>query len=164
MSDGFWRKVPGYPNYQVSQDGQVRSLTRNKLLAQAKNKRGYRLVNLYRDGRPRNFLVHRLVASAFIAVIPEGWEVNHKDGDKNNNAVDNLEIVTPEQNRLHAKRHGLLRRGERNPRAKLTEAEVREIRRRRAEGESVTLLARNYYVGERAIFLICRRETWKHVA
>jgi hypothetical protein len=161
MRDDIWRNVPGYPNYQVSRDGQVRSLTRHKPLAQAENKRGYHLVNLYRDGRPKNFLVHRLVAAAFLAVIPEGWEVNHKDGNKHNNHLENLEIVTPEQNRLHAKRHGLIRRGERNPRAKLTESQVRDIRRRRAEGESVTLLARRYEVCERAVYLICRRETWR---
>lgn len=163
MRDAFWQNVPGYPNYQVSRDGQVRSLTRNKLLSQVKNKRGYRLVNLYREGRPRNFLVHRLVATAFIAAIPLGWEVNHKDGNKDNNGVDNLEIVTPEQNRLHAKQYGLIRRGERNPRAKMTEAQVRDIRRRRAEGETVMKLAREYDLGERAIYLICGRETWRHL-
>jgi len=159
-----WRPVPGYPNYQVSSRGQVRSLVRHKLLAQVQGKRGYLLVNLYRDGKPKNFLVHRLVALAFIGVIPAGWQVNHRDGDKRNNDVRNLEIVTVEQNRAHAVKQGLMCRGEANHTAKLKEAEVRDIRRQRAEGVRVRDIARYYDLSERAIYLICRRLTWRHVA
>jgi hypothetical protein len=164
MQNDYWRGVPGYPNYQVSRRGEVRSLKRGKLLAQVAGKRGYLLVNLYRDGRPKNFLVHRLVATAFIGAIPEGWQVNHKDGDKHNNDVDNLEIVTAEQNRQHAVRRGLMRRGEVNAKAKLTEEEVRDVRRRRAAGEKVRHIAGHYDLSERAVYLICRRLTWRHVA
>lgn len=164
MQDDHWRLVPGYANYLVSRRGEVKSLTRNKLLAQTENRRGYHLVNLYREGRPRNFLVHRLVASAFLGVIPPGRQVNHKDGNKHNNGLENLEVVTPEQNRLHAKQHGLIRRGERNPRAKLTEADVKEIRRLRADGVRVWEIARRYGMAERSIYLLCRRLTWQHVA
>src|SRR5436305_1185025 len=99
---GDWRNVPGYPNYQVSRYGQVRSLVRHKLLALFQSKRGYLHVNLYRDGKAHNCLVHRLVAMAFIGVIPPGWEVNHKDGDKGNARLENLEIVTREENKRHA--------------------------------------------------------------
>src|SRR5689334_12003525 len=80
VTSDAWRPVAGYPNYQVSCRGEVMSLVRNRLLAQAHGKRGYLLVNLYRDGKPTNALVHRLVAAAFIGVIPDGWQVNHKDG------------------------------------------------------------------------------------
>jgi hypothetical protein len=137
---------------------------RNKLLAQVRGKRGYLLVNLYRDGKPKNFLVHRLVAAAFLGTIPPNWQVNHKDGDKSNNDVRNLEIVTAEENRAHALRHGLMRRGEANHTAKLTEADVTDIRRQRAKGVQVRKIANHYDVSERAIYLVSRRLTWKHVA
>jgi hypothetical protein len=163
MHDDFWRPVSGYPNYQVSRDGQVRSLVRNRMLAQVRGPRGYLTVNLYRDGRARCFLVHRLVAAAFLGPIPPGFEVNHKTGDKSNNCADALEIVTPEQNWRHAVRSGLMRRGEKNPKARVTEADVKDIRRRRAEGARVRDLARQYDLSERAVYLILHRETWRHV-
>jgi hypothetical protein len=74
-------------------------------------------VNLYRDGKPQHFYVHRLVAEAFIGPIPEGFEVNHKDGCKTNANADNLEIVTARQNIQHAIRLGLMSsmRGSRGP-------------------------------------------------
>ena len=52
MHDDFWRSISGYPNYQVSRDGQVQSLTRNRLLAQVRGPRGYYTVNLYRKAAP----------------------------------------------------------------------------------------------------------------
>jgi hypothetical protein len=164
MENDYWRGVSGFPNYQVSRNGEVRNVTRNKLLTPVRNRREYCLVNLYRYGKPKNFLLHRLVAAAFLGVIPPGWEVNHKNGRKCDNTVENLEIVTPEQNRQHAVRRGLMRRGERNPKAKLTEAEVKEIRRQRANGVRVRDIARRYDLSEGAVYLICRRGTWKHVA
>jgi hypothetical protein len=156
--------VPGYDGYLVSRTGQVLSLKRNKLLAQARCKRGYSHVTLSSGGRARNHLVHRLVASAYIGPIPEGYQVNHLDSDRRNNNLRNLEICTPEANMAHAQRHGRMRRGEANPRAKLTEAQVRAIRRARAEGATVRELARRYdAVSEVAIRLICARKTWKHL-
>lgn len=164
MSNDYWRTVPGYPNYQVSRCGEVRSLGRNKLLALYRNDRGYLLVNLYRDGRAKNFLVHRLIASAFLGVIPQGWQVNHLDGDKGNNRVENLEVVTQDENLKHAARTGLLRVGEANHKAKLTEKEVVEIRRLRAEGVRVQEIAYRFNVSERAVYLASNRLTWRHVA
>ncbi len=120
MDSTEWRPVAGYPNYCVSRKGEVLSLKRGKLLAQGKGHRGYLVVNLYRDGKAKCFLVHRLVAAAFIGIIPPGWQINHRNGDKACNSVENLEIVTPEENRQHAVRQGLVLRGEANPRAKFS--------------------------------------------
>ena len=160
----YWGLIPGYPNYLVSRRGEVRSLVRNRLLSQVEGERGYMLVNLYSNGRPKHFLVHRLVAAAFLGPIPPGHQVNHKDADKTNNHLENLEIVTPEQNRAHAARHGLIRVGEANPSARLTEEDVRAIRKLRDEGLRVRDIAHKYDVSERTVYLIGRRLTWRHVA
>ena len=125
--------------------------------------RGYLLVNLYRDGKPRNFLVHRLVAMAFLGGIPRGMQVNHKDGDKKNNRLENLEVVTQEENRAHAMRTGLLVRGEDNPGSRLTDEKVRAVRKLRDEGVRVQEIAYQFGVSEATIYNACRRRTWKHV-
>src|SRR5262249_11235252 len=165
MRTDMWREVPGSPGYLVSHRGDIMSLKRNRLLAQAETKRGYLAVNLYRDGRPKNFLVHRLVAAAFNGPIPVGYVVNHRNGLKADNRSSNLEICTPEENREHAKRHGLVRSGEQNARAKLTEEQVRTIRRLHAEGVSVRDIARRFdFVTERAIYLVVNRQSWTGVS
>ena len=161
--DDYWRAVPGYSNYLVSRHGEVWSLVRNKVLAQVVGKRGYSTVNLYRDAHPRNFLVHRLVAAAFLGPIPPDKQVNHKDGDKQNNNLDNLELVTPEENRAHAARTGLVVRGEQNPVSRLTDAKVRAIRAQRDAGVRVQEIAYSFGVSEKTIYLVCRRITWRHV-
>jgi hypothetical protein len=106
------------------------------------------------------------VADAFIGPIPEGMEVNHKDGNKDNNAVENLEIITPEANLLHARETGLTPciRGEASHMAKLTEREVREIRLARANGERAAAVAARFGVCERSVYGIWAKRTWRHVA
>jgi hypothetical protein len=162
-----WRPVVGYLGlYEVSSEGRVRSCKRRlKPLAQVKNKRGYLQVNIYRDGQVRNFLVHRLVARSFIGEIPEGWQVNHKNGRKKDNRVENLELCTPEQNRKHAWELGLCRpkRGEANPKAKLTEDDVRAIRRLRAQGVTARKVGDKFGVTERTVYSIEHRRSWTHL-
>jgi hypothetical protein len=162
-----WRNIRGYEgHYQVSSTGQVRSLKRGgRLMSPAVSRTGYYQVNLYLEGRVKHFYVHRLVAAAFIKPIPEGMEVNHKDGDKSNNDVDNLEIVTAEENLRHARETGLMPSGgERSPVAKLTEEEVGEIREAKVRGERAALVAARFGVCERTIYGIWERKTWRQVA
>ena len=161
MSDE-WRDIRGYESsYQVSATGQVRSLKRGKLLAPAMNKSGYIQLNLYRFGEVKHFFMHRLVADAFIGPIPQGMWVNHKDGDRTNNHLENLEIVTPKENNEHARRMGLIPLM--SPVAKLTEDEVREIRRLKGKVRAV-VLAERFAVSVRTIYWIWSGRTWKRVA
>ncbi len=131
---------------------------------------GYEQVSLW-DGRGgrRRAPVHQLVVEAFIG--PRGnLEVNHIDGDKRNNRVANLELVTRRENALHASAMGLLPkenpaiRGEANPAAELSEPDVVEIRRRHREGESQAGLGRHFGVHSSTIHLIVHRKKWRHVA
>lgn len=112
MEAEIWRDIDGYENlYQVSNLGNVRSLDRysqcknnfkqfNKgcVLKQKNNKNGYKQINLHKDGKRKTYLVHRLVAQTFIQNPNNYPMVNHKDENKSNNIVDNLEFCTCEYN------------------------------------------------------------------
>lgn len=102
----IWQPVSGY-DYLVSNTGQVYSLKTERFLKPHQNNYGYLLVILSHHGKTKGFSVHRLVAQAFIPNPESLPEINHKDGNKQNNNVDNLEWVTGKQNRLHAYLTGL---------------------------------------------------------
>ena len=100
-----WRDIKGYEGrYQVSNLGRVRSLRdnhgnyREKIRATILNKEGYNYISLYKEGKIKMCLVHRLVAEAFIDNPNNYKEVNHKDENKQNNSVSNLEWCTAEYN------------------------------------------------------------------
>ncbi len=96
-----WKDVKGYEGlYQVSNLGKVRSLFRyKKRLKPCKSNIGYEYVNLYKNNKMKRISIHKLVAENFI--MKPILEINHKDGDKTNNCVDNLEWVTPKENVIH---------------------------------------------------------------
>ena len=85
-----FRDIPGYEGlYEVSNLGRVRR--NGKILKPSKNNWGYLYLDLYKNGIVRKFLIHRLVAQSFIPNPSNFPQVNHKDEDKTNNCVDNLE-------------------------------------------------------------------------
>ncbi len=104
MSTEIWQDIAGYEGlYRVSNWGQVQSLhRRGRLLAQTNGRRGYKRVHLSVKGCANRYFVHRLVALAFIPNPLQLDTVNHKDFDKANNRVDNLEWMTIEDNVRHA--------------------------------------------------------------
>lgn len=106
-----WRPIAGFEGrYEVSNHGQVKSLVTNRILRPAPSSNGYLTVNLY-DGsvpkRCRSITVHSLVCGAFISARPDGMTVNHIDGNKRNNAIENLEYCTMQENIRHAVANGL---------------------------------------------------------
>lgn len=119
----------------------------------------------YPGNRAKFALVHRLVALAFLGPCPNGQTVNHKNGRKADPRRENLEWATRSENQLHAYRTGLQGAGESHGGAKLTEASVRDIRRRySASGVSQAALAAEYGVHQTLVGFIVRRVAWKHVA
>ena len=97
-----WREVKEYTNYEVNWFGEIRHKKRKHILKPRSNNGGYQYVNFKINGKNTNFAVHRIVANAFIP-NPNGYtEVNHKDYDKTNNCVENLEWVSSSLNKHHA--------------------------------------------------------------
>lgn len=101
MLNELWRDIPYYEGlYQISNYGRVRSFHKNKTKykTQRTNNRGYLVVQLYKNGKMKNEYVHRLVALTFIPNPNHFPQVNHKDEDKQNNYVENLEWCTAKYN------------------------------------------------------------------
>ena len=102
-----WKIIEGYPNYQVSSEGRVKSLERidrnnhpvkEKILNSSKDGGGYLMVGLWKDGIRKTQKIHRLVGKAFLPNPDNLPQVNHIDEDKTNNRVENLEYCTAEYN------------------------------------------------------------------
>lgn len=108
-----WKDIPGYETYyMVSDIGRVKSLPRNgtvnhEVILKPKVVNGYLTVHLRRSGYSKHKKIHRLVAMAFILNTYEKPCVNHKDGNKQNNKLGNLEWCTYRENRVHALETGL---------------------------------------------------------
>ena len=107
-----WKDIPGYEGlYQVSNTGKVKSMNYRRsgvprILTPRDNGFGYQRVRICNsDKKYRCHCVHRLVWEAFNGPIPEGLQINHKDENKSNNSLRNLEVVTPKQNTNYGTRN-----------------------------------------------------------
>lgn len=111
-----WRPCVGLSNYAISNDGQVRREVggrghrAGRVLKPLPHPRGYQQVNLWHDGRLTRRTIHSLVAEAFLGPRPDGQEIDHIDGDKHHNHVDNLEYVTSSENKRRRHRLELAKR------------------------------------------------------
>lgn len=100
------RVIKLFSGYTIREDGQVRNRF-GRVIKPQKSNNGYLRVELWSDGHGRKYLVHRLLAQAFIPNQKGKPQVNHIDGDKSNNALNNLEWVTQSENQRHAYKMGL---------------------------------------------------------
>jgi len=172
----IWKDVVGYEGiYQASNMGRVMRVAggqgaqAGRMLKPWRQSGGYLQLALCRDGKRTKLYVHRLVAERFLGPAPSPkHEVNHKNGVKDDNRVENLEWVTKSENEKHAYR--ILGRepkpsnGEAHGQSKLTRRQVKEIRRLYATGEyTQTELGEMFEVSDTTISRIVRRKTWKHL-
>lgn len=140
-----WRVISVAPDYSVSDQGRVKrtALSTDKPIGKAKlgyelqafpNNSGYYRVFLRNEGWGKYFTVHSLVMAAFVGERPEGYHINHINGDKSNNSVGNLQYMSPTDNIKHAHETGLIksRKGKRN--TILTKEQRTELITRHNEG------------------------------
>ncbi|HEC64939.1 hypothetical protein LCGC14_1269290 [marine sediment metagenome] len=169
MEKEVWKKINGYEDlYMISNLGRIKSFWKDdKILKGGIDGNGYRNITLRKNGNGKTAAVHRLVATYFVKGFKRGLEVNHKDGDKTNNHVDNLEWCTRRENIKHALKMGLLsdKRGAKNGNSKLSETVVSRIRLMKEIEPKLTAkrIARMFNVTQVCIYAVLSRRSWRHV-
>ena len=158
-----WITIAGFPHYQVSSFGRVKSLPRSamrkghkmkvsgKILKPGKGKRGHLYVNVRHNNKATSLYVHRIVATAFLGNPPETLnQVAHWDGNPENNNIKNLRWTNQRGNSEDSIRHNTScrpsNRGEGHPRAKLNRQIIEDAKERAMNGESFRRIARSYGV------------------
>ena len=159
-----WKKIKGYEDYMISNQGRVFKEGSRKFLKPGKGSRGYLTVNLWKNGVGKSHTIHRLVALAFLSNVFGKRTINHIDGIKTNNFVENLEWNTHSENNKHAYDAGLKQKGSKHGQAKLSENQVLEIRRLYATGDySYRALGKMFGVDHSLIGRIILRKNWTHI-
>lgn len=157
-------------SYQISDQGRVfskRRLDGNRIIYGRElhpmiTQDGYLKVKLTKNSISKGYFLHRLVAQQFIDNPNNLPQVNHKDGNKFNNNVSNLEWCTKAENQDHAVKHNLMQRGENRPSAKLTEEKVLEIYKLKGV-MSAREIAEHYGVSKNTINVILRGKKWSYL-
>lgn len=144
-------------DYEITRNGKVINKHTGHTLAPQPNGKGYLRVSI---GKKLMF-IHRLVAEKYIPNPENKPQVNHKDGNKLNNCVDNLEWVTNQENRNHVVDNDLQVTGEKCSWAKLTEENVKEIHAN--PGYENEYWARKFKVSRSTISDVVNYRTWKHI-
>ena len=170
-----WRLLASLNNrYEVSDTGKIRNAKSKKELATFENRFGYYILQVCpQKGERKERQVHVLVAEAFIGKRPNGYVINHKDGNKKNNVPSNLEYVTSAENNIHALHNGLRRPaimkgkvpvGEKHYKATINEKTVKEIWRIRKEtGYGGRRIAKMLGISNGVVSGVLYRKRWEHV-
>ena len=171
MNTESWMPLVNYPDYAVSNCGNIKRLTdasgtaAGAVLQGALDKYGYRVVSLRNEGAVKTLKIHRLVAEAFIGAIPADMQVNHKNGVKLDNRVENLEIVTAGQNVRHSFRQ-LGRKpttGSECGTTWLSDQQIRDIRKLKKDGIRQVEIAARFGLSVGRTSAIILRKSYKDV-
>lgn len=158
--------INGFENYLVTENGEIYSLPKRTRkckmkLTQTKQSNGYLRVDLCRNGEIKRKLVHRLVAEAYLPNYENKPQVNHINGIKYDNRLENLEWNTASENQLHAVNSGLRSaKGSKNSQSKLNERQVIAIRKSK---KSLKELSNEYSVSMTTISEIRNNRIWTHI-
>lgn len=168
------KPIPNFPGYFATIDGQIWSEPKRqnhkigKFLKPALHRNRYFRVVLCKNKKNYNCLVHRLILEAFVSSCPPGMEGCHNNGICIDNNLSNLRWDTRSNNAQDAVKHGTHRsanqNGEKNSLSKLTEKEIKEIRKLyKSEKFIQQQLADKFNVSKSNISRIVRRDMWKHI-
>lgn len=155
-----WKTCTEFPEYQVSTDGQIRSIYTMRPLLGGIDKDGYRRLIVCSGGRRVCRNVRELVCSTYHGPRPEGAVIRHIDGSRTNDAPSNLAWCTQKENMADKLAHGTAQRGEKHGLSKLTEADVRRIR---DGGERAADVATALGIAKVTVYHIRERRLWKHI-
>lgn len=169
----LWYDIPSLPGHQFSSEFRVRSWkTTNskkrrvvpKILSVYTSTRGYQRFHIRINGKSLGPYIHHIVAELAYGAIPSNENIaRHYNDDKSNNYSSNVVLGTHKDNVADSARNGTKCRGERHPDAKVTEDDVRAIRRRLKAGETSRALAKEYKMGTSNMARIKLMRIWKHV-
>jgi len=163
----YWKDLVDYENnYCISNYGNIES-KRTGLYIKPMNVNGYRWVKLSLNGKVNSHYIHILVARTFIGKRPKNKEINHKDGDKWNCRLDNLEYVTQSENTIHALKNNLIPTGELHHQSKLKFKDVLFIRKNFVSGKKkhkfgLNNLSKMFGVCPSTIHRALTKRTWRY--
>ena len=149
----MWKKLGD--NYIISDEGIIKNIATDRIINPWLNNNGYRYVTLNLEETRKNYRVHRLVAEKFIPNPNNLPQVNHKDGNKQNNKIDNLEWCDSSYNVQHAIKQGLIPLGVNNKRSKLSQEDVDYIKQhyiKRDKELGCAGLGRRFNVDKKVIY------------
>lgn len=151
----IWKDIAKYESlYQISNLGNIKNVITNKMIKQ-RNIKGYKVVTLIKSTR-KDFKVHRLVAEAFISNPENKPQVNHINGIKSDNRVNNLEWCTAKENIQHATRNGLNKQSL----EKLRQTRERQKRKIVQYDLKGNFIKEFNYMGEVELFGFCKSQVW----
>jgi hypothetical protein len=164
MDHTTYKTIPFADNYAISKDGIVINKKFKKVKKPSINSKGYCNMKLPVDGVQKTFTVHRLVAMLYLDNPLNYEQINHINGIKTDNNLSNLEWCSRQQNMKHACEIGLIdRKGSKNPNAKFTEQQVREIKTLLQQKVKHRIIAEQYKTNRVLITNISIGKTWKHI-
>lgn len=173
-----WKPIPGYEGYyEASNKGRIRSLERmiksnygsvrawpERIMSQTPQSAGYLICTLSKRGESSQHLIHKLVTSAFLGECPDGYVIHHRNHNRQDNRVKNLEF---QEASSHGAMHALeivSAKGSANAHSKLTEEDVIRIRELYSTGNVLQRqLARQYEVDDSVISRVITRQAWRHI-
>ncbi len=160
----MFRNVLGFSNYEVSKNGVIRNKKTKRVKKQYIGSTGYYMVTFSVKNKSNPKRVHRIIANAFIENNDKKPDINHIDGNKLNNNIENLEWVTHKENMTHAFGTGLVDNlGSKNGMAKLNEVQVIEIKQLLKKGLSQYKIAAIFNVSRSTILMIKLEKRWGHI-
>jgi hypothetical protein len=141
--------IKDYPNYKASNYGYIYSIKTNRKLKPFISNSGYETISLCCDGKSKKFMVHRLIALTFLNKNNK-MQVNHKDGNKLNNKVTNLEWCTSSLNIKHAYKNKLIKQpnGENHFRSKISNEQYKELLSLIQKGLKLKEISKKYNISE----------------